>query len=680
MMPSLAELRNSLPLILIADDDQIARKILRHTLAQSSYQIIEAKDGQQCLEAFLQYQPDIVILDGNMPVMDGFTCCQKLRNLPEGQHIPILMITGLNDKASIKQAFAVGTTDYITKPINPIVVVHRLQRMYEASQTNTMLRISEKQHRILLNSLKEVIFKTTPEGKLAFLNTAWVNVTGFTVEESLGKSFFDFIYPSDRLRYVNRVIQHSQKSDSHSQSILRLRRSDRQISWVEVFSCRIFSDDGKYQGISGHLVDITEQRQREQYRQVIHTTTRLLSEATDLQITIQRWIQVVCGYFNWDAGVLWQLNKQHTEFSCAGVWHRRASELTPFAKLAKTHVYKLDLGWINQLQFELEPAKTMKQLSQAIGFSEGLFDLALSTSTVIKTEGQLLGIMTFFSHNSQSIEQEFCKFIDGLGTQFAQFICRKQVEAELHRQNILLQSQLQQASEYVRSLLPITMVDRVTIRSQFVPSMQLGGDAFDYYWLDDHRLVIYLLDVAGHGIKSALLSVSVINILRSRALANTQFDSPRSVLTSLNQFFQMSDTGDDYFTIWYGVYDYQTNQLVYSSAGHPPALLLCTNDQAVEVQALESDGIAIGMFSNFDFEDKTVDLQPGDRLFLFSDGVYEIHQPNGEIWGIHSLIELLKIYQQNSKEHLSDLFQKIQSVSAHQPLEDDFSIVEMQIH
>ncbi|NJR66929.1 MAG: response regulator [Leptolyngbyaceae cyanobacterium CRU_2_3] len=187
--PNLSESHNRFPLILIADDDRFARKILSHTLEQSAYRIIEAKDGQQCLELFLKHQPDIIILDGKMPVMDGFTCCQKLRDLPEGQHVPILMITGLEDEASINQAFAAGTTDYITKPINSIVVVHRLQRMYEASQSNIRLRISEEEHRTLLNSLKEVVFKTTPEGKLTFLNTAWVEVTGFTVEESLENHF-----------------------------------------------------------------------------------------------------------------------------------------------------------------------------------------------------------------------------------------------------------------------------------------------------------------------------------------------------------------------------------------------------------------------------------------------------------------------------------------------------------
>ncbi|NJR66928.1 MAG: PP2C family protein-serine/threonine phosphatase [Leptolyngbyaceae cyanobacterium CRU_2_3] len=387
-----------------------------------------------------------------------------------------------------------------------------------------------------------------------------------------------------------------------------------------------------------------------------------------------------CGYFNWDAGVLWQPNKQHTEFCSAGAWHRNTPALATFTELAKNHIYKPNPTWIKQLQSEPESAKTMKQLSQAIGFNGEIFDTESSISTFIKTEGQLLGIATFFSQDIQGVEQEFCKFMEGIGTQFAQFMCRKQVEVELHRQNVLLQSELQQASEYVRSLLPVAMVERVEIQSQFVPSMQLGGDAFDYYWLDDDHLVLYLLDVAGHGIKSALLSVSVMNILRSRALSNTQFDSPKSVLTSLNQFFQMSDTGDDYFTIWYGVYNYQTGQLTYSSAGHPPALLLRTNDQEIRVQYLEADGIPIGMFPDCDFEDKMAHIQPGSHLFLFSDGVYEIHQPDGVMWGLHSLIEWLKVYQRISKNHLSSLFQEIQSVSAHQPLEDDFSIVEMRIH
>jgi len=674
------------PLILIADDDRFARKILRHTLEQSSHRVIEAKDGQQCLELFRTHQPDIVILDCKMPVMDGFTCCQRLRALPEGKYVPILMITGLEDKDSIDQAFAVGTTDYITKPINSTVVVHRLQRMDVAAQTSAKLRISEEQHRMLLNSLKEVVFKTTPAGKLTFLNTAWVEVTGFTVEESLDRSFFEFVHPSDRLRYVHRVIHHnqnhgsSQNKDNDCPYAIRLRRSDRQIAWVEISSSPIIASDGQYQGISGRLVNITERKQRERYRQVIHATTKLLAESADLHTSIQRWLQLICGYFNWDAGVLWQLDKQQTEFFSAGVWHRNTSTLALFAKVARNHTYKTNLAWVRQLQTEREPAKNLKLLSQAIGLNGDVFDRVPSISTPIGTEGKLLGIATFFSQDMHDLEQEFYKFMDGIGTQFAQFIGRKQVEAELHRQNMLLQFELQQASEYVRSLLPAEMLDRVMIQSQFVPCMQLGGDAFDYYWLDDDRLVIYLLDVAGHGVKSALLSVSVMNILRSQALANTQFDSPRSVLTSLNQFFQMNQTGSDYFTIWYGVYNHQTGQLIYSSAGHPPALLLCPGEPEIRVQSLESGGIPIGMFPVYEFKDEVAEIQPGSHLFLFSDGAYEIHQPDGTMWDLHSLIELLKVYQQSGKEHLSDLFQEIQAVSAHQPLQDDLSIVEMRFH
>jgi phosphoserine phosphatase RsbU/P len=697
VFPNLTETPRQLPLILIADDDRIARHILSQTLKQLSCQIIEAIDGQQCLELFLAHQPDIIILDGKMPVMDGFTCCQKIRELPEGQHVPILMITGLENEASVIQAFAAGTTDYVTKPINPIVVGRRLRQMYEVAQAQTKLRVSEEQHRTLLNSLKEVIFKTTPEGQFTFLNRAWMDVTGFSVEESLNKTLADFIHPCDRHRHANRSGQASPESGKNQsgkyqsgkyqdgdcwQYTIRLLRRDRQIAWVEVSACPVFADDGQYQGISGRLVDVTERKQRERYRQVVHITTRLLAESNHLQTTLRRWIQVICGHFDWDAGILWQLNQQQTELRAVGIWHRKKPDLAGFGDLMPTQVFQLDRVLLGRLQ--VQPPTNSIQLSQLTGANHSSFAWGSVISTPIRTGGQLLGLATFFSQDSQTVEPEFYRVMEGIGTQFGQFLRRKQVEAELHQQHLLLQSELQQASEYVRSLLPAAMTDRVTIQSQFVPSMQLGGDAFDYYWLDQDRLVIYLLDVTGHGIKSALLSVSVLNMLRSRVLANVQFDSPKAVLTSLNQFFQISDTRDDYFTIWYGVYNYKTGQLTYASAGHPPALLLSANGADLNgadltVQSLKATGTPIGLFAGLHYTDKTVQIPSGSQLFLFSDGVYEIQQANGTIWGLPALTELLKSYRQQQRKELSYLFRNIQVLSNQQLLEDDFSIVELRV-
>ncbi|MFN7657465.1 MAG: response regulator, partial [Dolichospermum sp.] len=84
----------------------------------------------------------------------------------------------------------------------------------------------------------------------------------------------------------------------------------------------------------------------------------------------------------------------------------------------------------------------------------------------------------------------------------------EQLNRDLQHQKQVLETELAEAADYVRSLLPLPLVGSVTIESLFVPSAQLGGDCFDYYWIDDEHLAIYLLDVSGHGVGSALLSVS----------------------------------------------------------------------------------------------------------------------------------------------------------------------------
>ncbi len=116
-------------LVLIVDDDRTMRSLLKIAIEEEGYQVIEAKNGQQCLEEYSRHQPDMVLLDAIMPEMDGFTCCQKLRSLKGNIYLPILMITALDDQESIDQAFLAGATDYITKPIFWSVLSQRVNHL-----------------------------------------------------------------------------------------------------------------------------------------------------------------------------------------------------------------------------------------------------------------------------------------------------------------------------------------------------------------------------------------------------------------------------------------------------------------------------------------------------------------------------------------------------------------------
>jgi signal transduction histidine kinase len=129
--------------VLIIDDDSIARLLAREALEQLGWVVEEAENGRLGLEAFARRHPDLVLLDIVMPEMGGFAVCTELRRLPEGMHVPVLIMTGLEDYQSITQAYDVGATDFIVKPINGLLLGHRARYMLRASQAMRDLRDSQ---------------------------------------------------------------------------------------------------------------------------------------------------------------------------------------------------------------------------------------------------------------------------------------------------------------------------------------------------------------------------------------------------------------------------------------------------------------------------------------------------------------------------------------------------------
>ncbi len=118
---------------LVVDDDPLIRALTRAALEQVGLAVHEADDGLKAVATFREVNPDIVLLDVIMPVMDGFAACTELRKSSGGEHLPILMVTALDDDVSITKAYDVGATDFITKPINPIILGQRVRYLLRAS-------------------------------------------------------------------------------------------------------------------------------------------------------------------------------------------------------------------------------------------------------------------------------------------------------------------------------------------------------------------------------------------------------------------------------------------------------------------------------------------------------------------------------------------------------------------
>ncbi|MCP4195237.1 MAG: SpoIIE family protein phosphatase [Planctomycetaceae bacterium] len=246
----------------------------------------------------------------------------------------------------------------------------------------------------------------------------------------------------------------------------------------------------------------------------------------------------------------------------------------------------------------------------------------------------------------------------------------------LQRSEGILRDQLDSAADYVISLLPPPMKSPISIDWSFVPSAALGGDAFDYQWLDDQRLAMCLLDVCGHGVGSALLSVSVLNTLRSRTLPDTNFKDPSSVLMRVNQAFQMDRQNDLFFTMWYGVYDCETRQLTHAGAAHPPALLIAPDETDHErLRELNSSGPMIGIDEDSTFPSQTSEVRPGDQLYFFSDGVFEIIKPDGTMWTMEEFLEFMKQPIADGTTKSEELLTYVRALQGRDELNDDFSIV-----
>jgi len=268
-----------------------------------------------------------------------------------------------------------------------------------------------------------------------------------------------------------------------------------------------------------------------------------------------------------------------------------------------------------------------------------------------------------------------------------------QANQELQDQKQILEQELAKAAEYVRSLIPLPLDNlQITTAACFLPSAQLGGDCFDYFWLDDDHFAMYLLDVSGHGVGSALLSVSILNVLRTRSLRDNSeaqttvnFHCPDQVLSALNEYFQMTEHQDMYFTIWYGVFQCSTRKLTYASGGHPPAILLIPGSEfkaSAKVENLHTPGLPIGMISGAEFETATCEIPVGSRLYVFSDGAYEISMADQSIWGMAALVQELSdsftSTYSTATSGIPILVNQIQkTLEPGQGFEDDISLLEI---
>ncbi len=235
-------------------------------------------------------------------------------------------------------------------------------------------------------------------------------------------------------------------------------------------------------------------------------------------------------------------------------------------------------------------------------------------------------------------------------------------KARLERRNVELQSmvqsgearleiheqELQRAREIQQSLLPkeIPQLPGIAVATAWRPARAVGGDYFDVLRLDGNRLAICIADVSGKGIPAALLMANVQASLRASV---RDLESPARVCGIVNGMLCESIAANKFVTFFCGVLDGNTRMFRYCNAGHPYPILVSGG----AVQTLDQGGAVLGVFPSWNYQDCSVTLKSGDRLLLFTDGITEAEEAQGEEFGVERVAAFGKAHAASSATELN---------------------------
>lgn len=467
---------------------------------------------------------------------------------------------------------------------------------------------SEAQFRLLAKNIGEVVSRIGDDGTILWISESVEQALGVPAEDLIGAPLSDFVGPEDLASARRQAATVGEAFVGRARVL-----PDDAPHWIHFFLKPFYDAEGTRDGmvvtfrVIDEEVDIECQvdESRRLQAEADARWHRMMDNAAvgmclaDLTGRFDVVNHAMCEFFGYDEDTLRQMTWQ---------------------ELTAPEFLETDVAAVEALVAgRLDSYRTAKQFIHADGH---LVWGDVSVSCLRRADGDVESLVAQITDITKEVEAR-----QNLTHRDEQ---NRILATRLQEKSDLLTAELQSAAAYVASILPGNLDGPVRVSSRYLPSQALAGDCYDYRWVDDDHLIVYLLDVSGHGIESALLSVSIHNLLRSGSISDGVLLQPDHVLGELNELFAMEEHAGNYFTMWFGVYEQSTRTLTYASGGHPPALLLDGTRDAVSVTLLSTEGMPVGMFSGSEYSCAAVSVTLGDTLLLYSDGAYEIPLPGGE--------------------------------------------------
>ncbi len=504
-----------------------------------------------------------------------------------------------------------------------------------------------------LEGTSSVILRWAPDGTVLHLNRFGQELFDFSAAEIVGKPLIGTIVPpsESRKRDVEQWIDdlETDPEHQHESSEHQNQRKNGDLVWMAWRNRLIRNPDQSLKEVLAIGIDITERKAAEQKLEAVSESAVDAIVIADSSDTVVGWNRAAETILGWPPDEM---------------LGRPLQTLIPERYRA---AHRAGMDRVNQTGLGRVLGKTMELAALHREGHEVEIELSLST-WLVASERFFTGIIRDITER-RKMEAALKRSYDAVTAAHARM--KKDLDAAARVQQSLLPASLPES-------------DRVQIAWQYHPCDELAGDSLNVHRLGPRHISLYVVDVSGHGVPAALLSVSVARSLEPSmdpsCLVTDSGDavtSPADVARRLNTLYPMENYNGHYFTMVYGVLDLETGRFRFITAGHPGPILVRPGAPPKQVVA---PALMIGALEGVNFSDSEVQLAAGDRLYLFSDGLYEEINDAEEQFELSRLMESLASRADESLDaSLEAVRQDLVAWHGDDDFTDDFSILAVEI-
>src|SRR5215212_8979324 len=606
--------------ILIVDDQEENVLALEAVLEPLGQRLVRARSGEEALAALLREEFALILLDVQMPDIDGFQTATFIKQREKTRHIPIIFLTALSKELHhVFRGYSAGAVDYVVKPFDPMILRSKVQVFVDLYRKEHALRASEERFRTAFeNAPIGVALVTCEEGRIIEVNRALAKMLGRPEGLFIGSALEEAVHPDDK---------GALKLDGSSQ--LRFMRLDGVPVWAQVNASSVSDGAGGTRHVIVQVEDITERKEAERERaarareraaraeaEAVADTMGKLQAITDValrHLTLSDLLQEVLLRIRETlavdaAGIL--LIGDHD----AGETFASGAVVTPEGKSEAGTRIPVARGFTRRMAGTGEVV-AIDGVNDAEVLHPLLRDLGVVSlaAAPLAVEGRLHGVLQI----ATTKKRRFTPADQGLLQLIADRAALAVQHARLYEREHGIVETLQ------RALLParLPQLPGVHVAARYLPGgagadADVGGDWYDVFPLDDGRIGVAIGDVAGHGLRAAALMGQLRNSLRAYAIEG---HPPAVVVDRLNRLVRDLEQGW-MATLLYMVLSPDDSEIRFANAGHMPALALEMGDaRFIDVQR----GPPLGVGADEEYIEVVEQMQPGTTFVIFTDGLVE---------------------------------------------------------